>query len=480
MASLLALQEELRQNFRSGATRSVAWRKAQLRSLHRLLTEEEDQIFTVLHEDLGKHRVESFRDEIGVLLKSLKYSLTHVQKWMAPKKRQLPLAFFPATAEVMPEPLGLVLIFSAWNFPLALSLEPLIGAISAGCTTVIKPSEHAPATSSFLARAIPKYMDTKAIKVIEGGIPVAEQLLQEKWDKIFFTGSIQVGRIIMSAAAKHLTPVTLELGGTCPAVVDSRLSSSDREMAAKRISSAKWGCCNGQACLAVDYILVEEKLASNLIDLLKQSIKRNYGENLAESKGIARIVNKHHFMRLCSLLEDPRVSASVVHGGSVDEEKLFIEPTILLNPPLSSKLMTEEIFGPLLPIVTLKKIQESIEFINSRPKPLAIYVFTEDEKLKKRVLSETSSGSVTFNDVLLHYLADELPFGGVGESGIGSYHGKFSFDTFTHEKAVLRRHFFMEPQARYPPWNDFKLKFIRLMYRFDYLGVLLLFLGLKR
>ncbi|KAJ4962946.1 hypothetical protein NE237_022885 [Protea cynaroides] len=398
--------------------------------------EQEDQIFAVLYEDLGKHRVESYRDEVGILLKSLKNSLTHFEKWMTPKKVMLP------------EPLGLVLIFSAWNFPLALSLEPLIGAISAGCTAVIKPSEHAPATSSFLARAIPRYMDTKAIKVIEGGVSVAEQLLQEKWGKIFFTGSRQVGRIIMSAATKHLTPVTLELGGKCPAVFDSRLSSLDRKMAAKRISVAKWGCCNGQACLDVDYLLVE-------IDLLKQSIRRTYGENLAESESIAKIVNKHHFKRLRSLLEDPGVSASVVHGGSIDEEKLFIEPTILLDPPVSSELMTEEIFGPLLLIVTLKNIEDSIAFINSRPKPLAIYVFTKDDRLKRRVVSETSSGSVTFNDVQLHYFSDELPFGGVGESGIGSYHGKFSFDTFSHEKAVLRRHFFMEPPARYPPWNDF-------------------------
>ncbi|XP_042501021.1 aldehyde dehydrogenase family 3 member F1-like [Macadamia integrifolia] len=483
MAPLLALQEdleELRQTFRSGATRNVAWRKAQLRSLVKLLREQEEQIFAVLHEDLGKHRIEAYRDEVGVLLKSLNHALSNVEKWMAPKKGQLPLVFFPATSEVVPEPLGLVLIFSSWNFPLGVTLEPLIGAISAGCTAVIKPSEHAPATSSFLAKAFPRYMDTKAIKVIEGGVTEAEHLLEQKWDKIFFTGSTQVGRIIMSAAAKHLTPVTLELGGKCPVVFDSGLSSSDREMAVKRIVSGKWGCCTGQACLAVDYLLVEEKLASTLIDLLKKSIKGLYGENPAESRTIAKIVNKHHFKRLRRILEEPGVSASVVHGGSVDEEKQLIEPTILLDPPQASELMTEEIFGPLLPIITLKNIQESIEFINSKPKPLAIYVFTKDEMLKRQVLSETSSGSVTFNDVLIHYLAEELPFGGVGESGIGSYHGKFSFDTFSHQKAVLRRRFFMEPPARYPPWNDYKLKFIRLLYHFDYFGLLLLLTGLKR
>uniref|UniRef100_A0A5B7A4J8 Aldehyde dehydrogenase n=1 Tax=Davidia involucrata TaxID=16924 RepID=A0A5B7A4J8_DAVIN len=471
---------ELRQTFRSGRTRSVAWRKAQLRAILKLFADNQDNIFQALHQDLGKHPVEAYRDEFGVVLKSANNALSCVEKWMAPKKGQIPLLFFPSKGEVLPEPLGLVLIFSSWNFPISLALDPFIGAISAGNTVVLKPSELAPACSSFLATTIPLYLDSKAIKVIEGGKDIAEKLLQQKWDKIFFTGSPRVGRIVMSAAAKHLTPVTLELGGKCPTILDSLSSPSDMKVAAKRIAGGKWGLCSGQACVGIDYVLVEDKFASTLIELLKKNINKFYGEDIKNLKNLSRIVNKKQFDRLCNLLDDPNVAASIIHGGSLDEKNLLIEPTILLNPPLDAEIMTEEIFGPLLPIITLNNIQESIEFIKSRPKPLAIYAFTKDETFKKQILTETSSGSVVFNDAIVQFASDTLPFGGVGQSGFGRYHGKYSFDTFSHEKAVLQRSFFPELEARYPPWNDFKMQFIRLGYSFDYLGLLLLMLGLKR
>ncbi|XP_010263855.1 PREDICTED: aldehyde dehydrogenase family 3 member F1-like [Nelumbo nucifera] len=472
--------EELRWTFESGKTRSISWRKAQLQALLNFLRDNEEQILEAIHEDVGKHRVEAFRDEVGVLIKSLTHNLDCLEKWVAPKKTKLPLAFFPATAELLPEPLGLVIIFSSWNFPMSLALEPLIGAISAGNTAVIKPSEISPTCSSFLATVIPRYLDNKAIKVIEGGAAIAAQLLEEKWDKIFFTGSPRVGRIVMSAAAKHLTPVTLELGGKCPVVLDTRFSSSEMEVVVKRIAWGKWGLCNGQSCIGVDYVLVEEKSAFTLIGLLKKAINKFYGKNTKECNDYVRIINEHHFERLHKLIRDPEVANSIVHGGSVDKEKLFIEPTILLNPPLESEIMTEEIFGPFLPIITLKNIQQSAGFIKSRPKPLALYVFTKDETLKKLMISQTSSGSITFNDVAFQFLSDSLPFGGVGQSGMGRYHGKFSFDEFTHEKAVLRRTLLLDLEPRYPPWNDFKLKFIRLLYKYDYFGLLLLLLGLKR
>ncbi|XP_062143551.1 aldehyde dehydrogenase family 3 member F1-like [Alnus glutinosa] len=471
---------ELRQTFRSGRTRSVAWRKNQLRALLDLIRDKEDLIFEALHQDLGKHPVETYRDEVGVVKKSATYSLSNVEKWVAPKKGDLPLVFFPAKGEVLPEPLGVVLILGSWNFPFNLTLDPLIGAISAGNAVVLKPSEDAPASSAFLAKTLPVYLDDSAIKVIEGGAGVSEQLLQQKWDKIFFTGSPRVGRLVMTAAAKNLTPVTLELGGKCPAILDSLSNPSDEKVAVKRIVGGKWGACGAQACIAIDYVLVEDKFKNNLIELLKKTIKTFYGENPINSKSFTRIVNKRQFERLRNLLQDPLVSASIVHGGLLDEEKLSIEPTILLNPPLDAEIMTEEIFGPLLPIITLNNMKESIEFINSRPKPLAIYAFTKDETLKRQILAETSSGSVTFNDVLVQFVCDGLPFGGVGQSGFGRYHGKYSFDTFSHEKAVLHRSFFPELEARYPPWNEFKLKFIRSAYSFDYLGMLLLLLGLKR
>ncbi|XP_027346907.1 aldehyde dehydrogenase family 3 member F1 [Abrus precatorius] len=475
---------ELRKYFNTGRTRSVTWRKTQLTALLDLIHDNEDAIFKALHHDLGKHPAEAYRDEIGGVEKSATNTLSCVEKWMAPKKSHIPLLFFPAKGEVMSEPLGVVLIFSSWNFPIMLALDPLIGAISAGNAVVIKPSEQAPACSSFLANTIPQYLDFHAIKVIEGGADVCEQLLQAKWDKIFFTGSPRVASLVMSAAAKNLTPVTLELGGKCPAILDSLPNPSDFKFAAKRIVGGKWGPCSGQACIGIDYLLVEEKFSSALIELLKKIIRRFYGENPIESKVISRIINKQHFERLCNLLKDPLVVASIVHGGSIDEENLFIEPTILLDPPLDSKIMTEEIFGPLLPIITINKIKDSVEFINSRPKPLAIYAFTKDETFKSKILSETSSGSVIFNDTLVQFLCDTLPFGGVGQSGFGRYHGKYSFDTFSHEKAVLHRNLCLEIEPRYPPWSKFKQDFLRLAYRLNYfaliLHILAFKLGLKR
>ncbi|KAG8383393.1 hypothetical protein BUALT_Bualt04G0007800 [Buddleja alternifolia] len=422
---------ELKQTFRSGKTKGAAWREAQLRALLKLVEENETQIFEALKRDLGKHPVEAYRDEIGVVKKSAEHSLAHIKKWMAPKKGQIPLLLFPSKGEILPEPLGTVLIFGSWNFPISLTLDPLIGAISAGNTVVLKPSDLAPACSSLLSRIIPLYLDTKAIKIIEGGSNVAEILLEQRWDKIFFTGSPRVGSIIMSAAAKHLTPVTLELGGKCPVILDS-LSGSDLKAAVKRIAGGKWGPCAGQACIGIDYVLVQQKFAPVLVELLKNCIKT------------------------------------------------IIEPTILLDPPLDAQIMSEEIFGPLLPIITLDKIEESIDFISERPKPLTIYAFTKNKRFKDQILQETSSGSVTFNDTLVQFICDGLPFGGVGQSGFGRYHGKFSFDTFSHEKAVLHRSFFLELEPRYPPWNDFKLEFIRLAYSFNYVGLLLLLLGLRR
>ncbi|KAG5623400.1 hypothetical protein H5410_008618 [Solanum commersonii] len=483
---------ELTTTFRSGRTRSVAWRKAQLQAILKLLDENEEEIFEALKQDLGKHPVESYRDEVGVVRKSATNALRCVEKWMAPQKvcveqplmmqyeqAPIPLVLFPARGAVVSEPLGVVLIFVSWNFPISLSLDPVIGAISAGNTIVLKPSELAPKCSSILANTIPRYLDPETIKVVEGGHDVSEQLLQLKWDKIFFTGSPRVGRLIMSAAAKHLTPVTLELGGKCPTILDTLSNSYDLQVAVKRIAGGKWGPCNGQACIGIDYVLVETQFAPVLIELLEKIIKTFYGENLKTLGNLARIVNKHHFDRVHNLLKDPKVAASVVYGGSVDEENMVIEPTILLNPPLDADIMTEEIFGPLLPIITLNNIEESIQFINSRPKPLAIYAFTKNDSLKEKILQETSSGSLTFNDAMIQFLCDTLPFGGVGQSGYGRYHGKFSFDTFSHEKAVLHRSLLIELESRYPPWNNFKLEFVRLAYDYDYLGLILLLLGLR-
>ncbi|XP_047316736.1 aldehyde dehydrogenase family 3 member F1-like isoform X1 [Impatiens glandulifera] len=472
--------EELRETFESGKTRKAAWRKSQLKALLSLLKEKEEDIFLALQQDLGKHPAETFRDELGTLIKSINFALDGLKKWMSSKKAKVPLAVFPSKAEIVPEPLGLVLIISSWNFPFGLSLEPLIGAIAAGNVVVLKPSELSPMCSSILARTVGEYLDKSAVKVLEGGVSLGEQLLQQKWDKIFFTGSGRVGRIVMTAAAKNLTPVVLELGGKCPAIVDSLACSRERKVAIKRILSGKFGTCAGQACLSIDYILTEKRFASTLVEEMKEILKEQYGENPRVTNSVSRIINKQHFARLENLLNDPFVKASVVYGGSLDEENLFIEPTILINPPLKSAIMTEEIFGPLLPIITLDNIEDCVEFIKSRPKALAVYAFTSKKRLQKRLVAETSSGGLVFNDTILQYALDKLPFGGVGESGIGRYHGKFSFDVFTHEKSVLKRGFWIDFWFRYPPWDFKKLQLFKASYRYNYLKVGLIALGIKK
>ncbi|KAL4335767.1 hypothetical protein GQ457_07G036640 [Hibiscus cannabinus] len=471
---------EMRECFRNGNTKPMSWRRSQLHALRSFLLDYELPILRALNLDLGKHYVEAFRDEVGLLKKSVNLALKDLKRWMASTGAKLPIIALLTSAELVPEPLGLVLVIASWNFPLGLSLEPLIGAIAAGNAVVLKPSELAPASSSLLANTLPKYLDNQAIKVFEGGPAVGQQLLQQKWDKIFFTGSAKVGRIVMSEAAKNLTPVTLELGEKCPAVLDSLSWSFDKEVAIKRIIGAKYGSCAGQACISIDYILVEKAFSSTVVDMMKATIKTMYGDNPRESHSVARIINKHHFQRLKNLLTDQNVKDCIVFGGSMDEDNLFIEPTILVDPPLESAIMTEEIFGPLLPIITLDKIEDSIGFINSRPKPLAVYAFTKNEVLRKRMVSETSSGSVVFNDAIIQFAADTIPFGGIGESGMGKYHGKFTFDTFTHYKAVARRSFLTDFWYRFPPWNNHKLELLEDSYNYNYLGLLLVILGLKR
>ncbi|KAK7325035.1 hypothetical protein VNO77_29067 [Canavalia gladiata] len=472
--------KDVRKYYGSGKTKEASWRESQLKGLHNFIVEREEEILKALKQDLGKHCVEAFRDEVGTLIKTLNFARKSLKKWMAGKEAKLPQIALLSSAEVVPEPLGLVLIISSWNFPIGLSLEPLIGAVAAGNTVVLKPSEMSPFCSSLLATFLPIYLDNKAIKVIQGGPEVGELLLHQRWDKIFFTGSAQVGRIVMSAAAVNLTPVALELGGKCPSLVDSLSASWDREVAVKRILVAKYGSCAGQACIAIDYVLVEKSFSSTLVTLMKFWIKKMFGENPKASNTIARIVNNKHFWRLKNLLSDPKVQESVVFGGSMDEKELFIEPTILLDPPLESAIMTEEIFGPVLPIITLEKIEDGIEFINSRPKPLAIYAFTKNKTLQRRMVSETSSGSLVFNDAILQYIVDTLPFGGVGECGFGQYHGKFSFDAFSHQKAVASRSYLTDFWFRFPPWTLNKLQLLEVAYNLDYLGILLVVLRLKK
>lgn len=456
--SRAAAVQELRARFAAGQTRPAEWRAKQLRGVLRMATEMEAEICDALYADVGKPETEAHVHEISLVKSSCLFALKNLKKWMKPKKVHARLMTFPSTARITKDPLGVVLVISAWNYPLLLSLDPVIGAIAAGNAVVLKPSEVAPATSSLLAELLPRYVDSTCIKVVEGGVSETTALLELKWDKIFYTGNSKVGRMVMASAVKHLTPVVLELGGKCPVVVDSNINL---HVTAKRIAAGKWGCNNGQACIAPDFIITTESFAPKLVEALKKVLEKFYGKDPLLSEDLSRVVTPNHFNRLLDLMDDEMVSDKIVFGGQRDEQKLKIAPTIFLDVPLDSAMMKEEIFGPLLPIITVEKIHESFGLINSMTKPLAAYLFTRDSKLQKQFESTISAGGMILNDTSVHLTNPHLPFGGVGESGTGSYHGRFTFDAFSHGKAVLHRGFRGEAKARYPPYSSAKLKILK-------------------
>jgi aldehyde dehydrogenase (NAD+) len=350
--------------------------------------------------------------------------------------------------------LGVVLIISPWNYPLQLLLVPLVGAIAAGNCAVLKPSEITPAMSDLFARRLPNYVDRESIQVVEGGVAETTALLAERFDHIFYTGNGTVGRIVMEAAAKHLTPVTLELGGKSPCIVDQH---TDLDVAAKRIIWGKFFNA-GQTCVAPDYVLVQQAIEDALLARMKQTLVEFFGDDPSKSPDYGRIVNERHHQRLMKLLPG---SGEVVAGGVGDEEKRYIAPTILRNVPADAPVMADEIFGPILPVLKYAGIDEAIARVNARPKPLALYLFTNDEEVQKRVLERTSSGGVTVNHTLLHLTVPALPFGGVGASGLGAYHGKFSFETFSHRKSVLIKPTWLDLKFIYPPYDKTKRKLVR-------------------
>ncbi|XP_045829422.1 aldehyde dehydrogenase family 3 member H1 isoform X1 [Trifolium pratense] len=458
----LTTVKDLRTTFDSGKTRSYEWRISQLKALLELTEQKEQEIVKALYSDLSKSEAESFIQEISMLKNSCKTAIKELKHWMAPEKVKTSLTTFPSSAEIVSEPLGVVLVISAWNYPFLLSLDPVIGAIAAGNAVVLKPSELAPATSSLLTKLLAEYMDNSSIRVVEGAVDETSALLQQKWDKIFYTGNGKVARIVMAAAAKNLTPVVLELGGKSPVIVDSN-SNINLQVATRRIIAGKWGCNNGQACISPDYIITTKDYAPKLVDSLKTELESFYGKNPLESKDLSRIVNSNHFARLSKLLDDDKVSGKTVYGGEKDESKLRISPTILLDVPRDSLIMNEEIFGPLLPIITVDKLEESFDVINSGPKPLAAYLFTNNKKLKEQFVKTISAGGLVINDTTLHLAVHTLPFGGVGDSGVGAYHGKFSFDAFSHKKAVLYRSFFGDASIRYPPYTKTKMRFLKAL-----------------
>jgi aldehyde dehydrogenase (NAD+) len=421
--------------------------------MRKLLEDNSEQLLAALAADLGKPAAEGWVTDIGFTIGEIKLLQKNLRKWTRPERVSTPIVALPGSSHRVAEPLGVVAIISPWNYPIQLLLSPAAGAIAAGNSVVLKPSEIAPHTSTVITELIQRYLDPDAVQVIEGGVAETTELLAQRFDHIFYTGNGRIGRVVMEAAAKHLTPVTLELGGKSPTIVDA---TANLRVAARRIAWGKF-LNAGQTCIAPDYLLVDKKVASAFIGELRAAIKEFYGDDPKQSGDYARIVNGHHFNRLASMLE----SGSVVIGGETDANTKYIAPTVLADVNVSAPVMQDEIFGPILPMVEIDNVSEAIAFINSKPHPLALYVFSEDDRAIDAVIERTTAGGVTVNGTILHISNPNLPFGGVGESGMGAYHGKSSIDIFQHRKPVLRKSTKVDPSIAYPPYTEKKMKLIR-------------------
>lgn len=448
-----ALVADLRRAFESGRTRSYEWRVAQLDGLARMIREQEEEISDALAADLGKPRLEGYMTEIAYTLGEIELTRKRLRKWMKPERVGTPIFVQPGSSRIHSEPYGVVLIIAPWNYPFGLVMTPLVGAIAAGNCAVVKPSEVSSQTSALLARRLPEYVDTSCVRVVEGAVPETSALLAEKWDYIFYTGNGAVGRVVMQAAAKNLTPVTLELGGKSPCIVDEHV---DLTTTVKRILWGKYSNA-GQTCVAPDYVLAHEGIHDRLLEELGKTIRAFWGDDPQKSSDYGRVVNARHHARLCKLLP----SGEVVVGGQTDVADRYIAPTVLKNVAPDSPVMSEEIFGPILPVLKVKSIDEAIRFVNERDKPLALYVFSSSADVQERVIQNTSSGGATVNHCWMHLAVPGLPFGGVGESGLGAYHGKSTFDVFSHKKSVLKKPFALDAPVTYPPYTEQKRKLIK-------------------
>ena len=445
--------DELKRTFATGRTKTYKWRIEQLQALKRLLEEKSKEIAKALNQDLAKSESEAWLTEIGYSITDVDDNIKRLKSWMKPRKVGTPMVAWPGKSMIQSEPLGVALIIGAWNYPVQLVLTPLIAAIAAGNCAVIKPSELAPASSELLAKLIPLYLDNAAIRVQEGGKDETTELLAMPFDKYFYTGGEHVGRIVMTAAAKHLAPVTLELGGKSPCIVDG---DTNLDVTVRRIVWGKWMNV-GQTCVAPDYVLIEEKYLADFTQKLIGEIKKQYSKEPKNNADYGRVINQRHCARLINYLD----GLNVIHGGKHDVDERFIEPTVVVQPKLDDLIMQEEIFGPILPILTFKSKQSMVDFVRARPKPLACYAFTSDKAFENTVTDEISAGSICINDTNIFLVNHELPFGGVGTSGMGNYHGKSGFDTFSHQKAVMKRSFKFDAAIRYAPFSKLKLMILK-------------------
>jgi aldehyde dehydrogenase (NAD+) len=443
--------------FASGITLSYAFRKKQLQLLRKAIKKHEDRILAALYADLHKPPVEAYASEIGLMYGEIKDILAGLKQWMRPEAVTSPLMQYPSKSRIYKMPLGLTLLIAPWNYPFQLLMAPLAGAIAGGNCAILKPSEMAPNTADVIETMIAETFDPAYISVLQGdGNVVIPQAMQHRFDHVFFTGSTTVGKKILEMAAPHLTPVTLELGGKSPCVVDDKV---DIHAAAKRIIWGKyWNA--GQTCIAPDYVLVHQKVKDELIAAMKKAIVKFWGENPAQSPDYARIINAKRFRVLRNYLQQ----GNLLHGGATDESTLFIAPTLLDNVDWNSSVMQEEIFGPVLPIITFNKLEDALQLIRQQPYPLSLYIFTKRAKTEKILLEQLRFGGGCINNTLIHFTNTELPFGGVGYSGMGRYHGKYSFDTFTHAKSMMKTGNWLDVPVKYPPYKN-KLQMMKMVMK---------------
>lgn len=439
-ASWLAQAQAFRN---TGTARSLAYRREQLHTLATAIESREGDILDALQQDLGKPRIEAYASEIGFVLADIRYALKYLGDWASPRRCHSPLWLQPVSSRVHPEPYGVTLIIGPWNYPFALTLSPLVSAMAAGNGACIKPSEYAPHVSGVITRLLRDHFQPDYITAVEGDASLARELVSQPFDKIFFTGSTSVGRLVLAAAAPNLTPVTLELGGKSPCII---CADADLEVAARRIVRGKF-INAGQTCVAPDHVWIQSELLQPWLQHVTRTLHEFYGADPKHSPDYGRIVNLSHLKRLTAYLQQGRIE----FGGHYDESDRYLAPTILTAVSLDAPVMQEEIFGPILPVLPFEKLDDVIGHLRRRPRPLALYAFTGDRATRDRLLAETSSGGVCFNDTLSHILTRDLPFGGLGESGMGSYHGKAGFDTFTHYRSVMTRSPRLDPSLSYPP-----------------------------
>ena len=443
----------LRETFDRGITHDFFWRSSQLHALKSFLIECEKDIADAVYADFRKSAAETLLTETGYLCGEIRHTLKHLKSWMKPQRVSIPLIYKPGRGYYTREPYGVVCIIGAWNYPVNLCLAPLISALAAGNCAVVKPSELAPNTSKLIADGLRRYLDQRAICVVEGGVEISKKLLEERFDYLFFTGSQKIGREVMYAAAKHLTPLTLELGGKCPCIVEENV---DLNVAARRIVWAKF-LNGGQTCISPDYVLVHKHAEDELLRNMREAIAHFYGDDPKKSPDYPRIITEHHFRRLEKLLVDSIPSG----GNTTDQHEQYIPPTILQGVRPEDKIMQSEIFGPLLPVISYGDIREALDIIGKGDNPLALYLFSSDPKVQQRVVRQSKTGGVCINDMLFQASCHMLPFGGIGNSGFGTYHGRAGFNTFSFQRSVLKRSFYPDPDLRYPPYSRVKLSILK-------------------